>query len=266
MSEANEDVPAVGLPSVDGYARSWFAGFRNGTPGYALDGDAKAFAASLADLVLTVKHQGIADEKRALDVITEGAVALIAGAEFAAVVVPAGPKRLAARSVHGDLPPLVMGMENDLAEGPCIDAVMQTAQVVVPDLQTEVRWPAFSKQVQQLGVGSMLCTPLAAEDKILGSLTLVSTQPNAFDEESAGLAAVFATQAAIALVGAIEVRQLKTMVSSRDLIGQAKGILMERYKVDADQAFAVLVRVSQNQNIKLREICQQLVATGQLPA
>jgi GAF domain-containing protein len=266
MSEANEDVPGVGLHSVDGYARSWFAGFRHTTPGYPLEADAKAFAASLADLVLSVKHQGVADEQRALDLITENAVALIAGAEHAAVVVPAGPKRLDARSAHGALPPLVMGLENDLAEGPCIDAVTQTAQVVVPDLKSEVRWPAFSKEVLRLGVGSMLCTPLAAEDRIVGSLTLVSSKPNAFDEDSAGLAMVFAAHAAIALVGAIEVRHLKTMVSSRDLIGQAKGMLMERYKLDADKAFSLLVRISQNQNVKLRDICQQLVDTGQLPA
>jgi GAF domain-containing protein len=203
------------------------------------DVDAETFAAALAELTVAVKREGVTDEQHSLDAITEAAVALIDGAECSAIVVLARPGRLTARSVHGELPPFVMGLQNEVGEGPCLDAVSQTSQVAVRDIRSELRWPAFSAQVSRFGVGSMLCTPLTAEDRILGSLTLASTRPNAFDEDSVGLAAVFATHAAIALVGANHVRGLTAMASSRDLIGQAKGILMERYKLSPDKAFAV---------------------------
>ena len=98
-----------------------------------------------------------------------------------------------------------------------------------------------------------------------GSLSLVSSRPHAFDEEAVGLAAVFAAHATLALVGAEEVRNLTAMVSSRDVIGQAKGILMERLKLTNQEAFATLVRASQNNNIKLRVLCEQLNETGALP-
>ena len=227
--------------------------------------DAQAFAASLVELALAIKREGLTDQQHALAVITEGAVAIIEGAEHSAVVVKAGPARMEGLSVYGCLPPLVMGLQNDIGEGPCLEALSQTSQVVVGEVSTETRWPLFSQRVQPMGIGSMICTPLTVEDKVVGSLTLASSRPHAFDEEAAGLAEVFAAHATLALVGAEEVRNLTAMAASRDVIGQAKGILMERLKLTNQEAFATLVRASQNHNIKLRVLCEQLNETGVLP-
>jgi transcriptional regulator with GAF, ATPase, and Fis domain len=225
----------------------------------------QTFAKSLVELALAVKREGLTDQEHALAVITEGAVAIIDGAEHSAVVVKAGSARLEALSVYGCLPPLVMGLQNEVGEGPCLEALSQTSQVVVCDVRAETRWPLFSARVKGLGVGSMICTPLAVEDKVIGSLSLASSRPHAFDDEAAGLAAVFAAHATLALVGAEEVRNLTAMVCSRDVIGQAKGILMERLKLTNQEAFATLVRASQKHNIKLRVLSEQLIQTGVLP-
>jgi len=258
--------PPAGLTGIDGYPHQWFGNFPATSIEAARSSRPVTFAASLAELVLTVQREGAKDENHALTVITEGAVTIIAGAEQSAVVVPAGPRRLDARSVHGELPPMVMALQNDLGLGPCLDAVASTAQFVVSDVYSETRWPFFTEQIIATGLRSMLCTPLAVQGKCYGSLSLVSTQPNAFDDESRSLAAVFAAHATLALFGVEQIRNLRAMADSRDLIGQAKGILMERHKLTADVAFHTLVRASQNNNVKLRDLCHQLTRTGELAA
>ncbi|WP_111766160.1 ANTAR domain-containing protein [Nakamurella deserti] len=111
----------------------------------------------------------------------------------------------------------------------------------------------------------MLCTPLALPGEVLGSLTLASTRRNAFDPEAVELASVFAAHATLAVSNRRIARNLTAMAGSRDVIGQAKGILMERHRMTAAQAFTTLARVSQNHNIKLRVLCEHLAATGELP-
>lgn len=137
--------------------------------------------------------------------------------------------------------------------------------MVVSDLATDTRWPWFTAAALQRGAASMLCTPLTAAGTTLGSLTLISVQRNAFDDETAGLAAVLAAHATIALIGVNDVRNLAAKADHRDLIGQAKGVLMERHELTAGQAFQLLVRASQNTNVKLRDVCQRLTTTGRLP-
>jgi hypothetical protein len=223
--------------------------------------DAGAFAAALAELALTVST-GEADP---LTVITEGAVGLIPGAEFSALVVPAGPGRLEARATSGPLPPEIIALQNEFGEGPCLDAASQLGPVWVSDVAAESRWPLFTASATRLGVGSMMCTPLVAQDRTYGSLSLAAGRPDAFGEESQLLAAVFAANATIALVGQEWRRSMTAALSSRDVIGQAKGILMERYRLTPDAAFALLVKASQHTHTKLRTVSEELCRTGALP-
>jgi hypothetical protein len=111
----------------------------------------------------------------------------------------------------------------------------------------------------------MMCTSLIAQDRIYGSLSLASGQPHAFDEESQALATIFAANATIALAGHEWRRNMTVALSSRDVIGQAKGILMERYRLTPDAAFALLVTASQHAHTKLRTISEELCRTGELP-
>ncbi len=259
------------LHTMDGYPHEWAGAFpipaTEVAPRAAVT--AGPFAAALAELALTVRRHRTPDgpdDVDALTVITEGAVSLIDGTEHAAVVVPTGRGTLTALAAHGTLPPLIMGLQNELGVGPCLDAAAQTEQLVAGDLATDPRWPAFSARVQQWNVASILCTPLALPGEVLGSLTLASSRPNAFDAEAVELAAVFAAHATLAVSNRRIVRNLTAMAGSRDIIGQAKGILMERHRMTAPQAFATLTRLSQNHNIKLRALCEYLIATGDLPA
>ena len=263
------------MSKMDGFPHQWAGAF---PAPITLDGadptdSAETFGAALAELALTIKRQsaGNQDDSKALSVTTEGAVSAITGAQHAAIVVLTEQGQLEAPAVHGDLPPLILELQNEIGEGPTLDALTQTEQVVLRDVHTDTRWPAFTARVRQWGVRSILCTPLAVQDEVFGSLSLLSTEPDAFDGASAVLAAVFAAHATLALSGVHQVRNLNAKADSRDIIGQAKGILMERYKLSDPQAFQThyltrMVRLSQNHNIKLRTLCEHLATTGELPA
>jgi hypothetical protein len=116
-----------------------------------------------------------------------------------------------------------------------------------------------------LGIHSMLAFQLYVVEDNLGALNLYSADTDAFNDESEHVGLLFAAHAAVATAGARKVRDLVRAVSTRDLIGQAKGILMERHKLTDDQAFGLLVRASQHTNVKLVEIARRLTETGELP-
>lgn len=122
----------------------------------------------------------------------------------------------------------------------------------------------FCARATQLGVRSMLAIQLYVEGDNLGALNLHSRHVDAFSDESEQVALMFAAHAAVAMADARQHDQMVTAVDSRDLIGQAKGILIERYKISSIEAFRLLVVASQNTNIKLYDIAEYLVRTGAL--
>ena len=155
-------------------------------------------------------------------------------------------------------------LQTETGQGPCLDAAYEHETVRVPDIAQEQRWPRFAARAAEAGVGSMLSFQLYVEADDLGALNLYSHHPDAFDDESEQVGLLFASHAAVAFADARKLDQLSRAIDSRDLIGQAKGILMERYSIDATQAFRVLTRVSQNTHRKLREVAEDLVRTGRL--
>ena len=175
-----------------------------------------------------------------------------------------GPGDCATTWTPGErLPRQLLDLQNLHGEGPCLDAMVTGAQIRVVDLATETRWPRFTADAARLGVVGMLCTPMALGPRSNGTLTLIGTTAP-FDDDAAGLARIFAVHAAIGLSGAVHSESLTAAVSSREVIGQAKGILMERFKMTPDVAFAALVKVSADSNVKLRTVCEELCATGVL--
>ncbi|MGI3784107.1 MAG: ANTAR domain-containing protein, partial [Janthinobacterium lividum] len=136
--------------------------------------------------------------------------------------------------------------------------------VRVPDMRHEQRWPQFAQRAYEAGAGSMLSFQLYVQGDTLGALNLYNPEPNGFDEESEQVGLLFASHAAVAFADAQKMDHLDRAVASRDLIGQAKGMLMERYQIDGEGAFRVLARVSQSSNRPLREVATELVHTGQL--
>ncbi len=203
-----------------------------------------------------------ADPVELTRLIVEGAVKLVPGADCAAVRRMAGRGRLQMEfATDQDLAGRLMDLQNALGEGPCLDALATGLQIKVADISTESRWPLFSPAAAQLGVVGMLSTPMELRDHTSGCLALMGTTV-AFDDEAASMARLFAVHAGIALSGSIRQESLTTALSNREIIGQAKGILMERFKMTGSGAFAALVKVSADNNIKLRTVCEELCRTG----
>jgi GAF domain-containing protein len=202
---------------------------------------------------------------RMLDEVVAAAVRLVPGADEGSISVVVGRERTESQHPSGELPRLVDAVQVEVGEGPCLDSVFEQQTVCVPDMAQEQRWPQFARRAAELGARSMLSFQLYVEGDNLGALNLYSYKPNAFDDESQQVGLLFASHAAIAFADARKVEQLKIGLGTRDLIGQAKGILMERFTLSADQAFSVLVRASQHSNRKLRDVAEELVNTRRVP-
>lgn len=222
------------------------------------------FAEAVADVVIKMHRSG--DPGSVLDEVVAGAVGVVTGCEHAALVIYDKSDQLVAQAVSSDATAPMIALQNELAQGPCRDTAARNLITRAPDVPTDLRWPAFAARAAGLGIGSMLCVPLSVGDHTYGSLSMASGTRGAFTDESEALAAVFATHAAISMADARQLASLKEAVQTRDLIGQAKGILMERFKMTETVAFAALVRESQHSNVKLRIVCQDLCDTGELPS
>lgn len=150
-------------------------------------------------------------------------------------------------------------------EGPCVNAIWDRDMYVVDDAATDPRWPLWGPRAAALGFRSMIAVRLFTPNRTLGSLNLFGERPGQFTDDDADIADIFGRHASVALAAAHEEEGLRHAISARHLIGQAQGMLMERYGLDADRAFALLRRHSQDNNIKLRDVAQQVIATGTTP-
>lgn len=205
------------------------------------------------------------DVEATLQAITAAAVATVPHAEECSVSYVIGRATVEPRASTGELPRELDGLQQRLGEGPCLDVVWEHLVVRVDDIGADPRWPRFGALAAAEGIRSMMCFQLFVAGDQLGAMNLYSRRAAAFDDEAQGVGELFAGHAAIALAGAEHEEHLRLGMSHRDLIGQAKGILMERYRLTADQAFGVLARVSQEKNRKLVDIAGELTDTGSMP-
>lgn len=201
------------------------------------------------------------------------AVTTIEGCDFAGIFLADGDAITS--SVHTD--PAVAeadALQRHAGEGPCLDAITQNTAVYADDLAADPRWPRFCPQVAARGMRSVLALPLPANGTppALGALNLYSRYPRAFGVIDRGRGIFLAALAARALATARmhedderRAANLLAALGTREMIGQAQGILMERERITAGQAFDILRRASQHLNRKLREIAQDLVETGETP-
>ena len=169
-------------------------------------------------------------------------------------------------------------MQYTTGQGPCLDAIARGESVYAGDLLTDQRWPDFGPRAARAGMRSLLSFSLSGET-ILGALNLYAPLPRAFGATDRAKGLIFATHAGVALGAAreledatqalaVEIERLENLhgaLASRQVIGRAEGILMQRELITADQAFDLLRRASQHLNTKLREVAQFVVDTGDLP-
>jgi GAF domain-containing protein len=153
-------------------------------------------------------------------------------------------------------------LQYDLDDGPCVQAIKAEPVVVVGHLHHEQRWPRYTPVAAARGVRSQVAVRLFTHDRHVAGLNLYSTERDDVDASSAETARLFATHAAIILGHAQQEDQLNHALQTRKVIGQALGILMERYHIDADRAFQFLIRASSTSNTKLRDVAHEVVASS----
>jgi GAF domain-containing protein len=163
----------------------------------------------------------------------------------------------------------------DRGHGPCLHAARTGERIEITDTRTETRWRDYVQQAVEHGNLSSLSIPLAIDEDehVTGALNIYARQADAFDEDSRATATRFGPYAAVAAGNLYVYRSarrtaddLQAALESRAAIDQAKGVLMERYKVSPDQAFQLLTRASMSANRKVQDIAEHLVHTGELPA
>jgi GAF domain-containing protein len=159
--------------------------------------------------------------------------------------------------------PIVWEMDKlqyQLEEGPCVDTLRGKAEMTLgEDLRHREEWPRYAPSAAEGGVRAQMGLRLHTDRETLGGLNLYSTSSETLPDGVEDVAEPFAVHAAIALARARQLNQLNTAIGSRQLIGQAVGMVMERYQVPEDRAFQFLVRASSSSNIKLRDVAQQMV-------
>jgi GAF domain-containing protein len=249
----------------DGSAGAAMAGRGRPSEDYTGQGvEVQFLAEKLGELARQLQDEK--DVEHTLGAIVHAATDTVPGAEYASISSVLNRRELHTRAATAELPRRVDQAQYDTGQGPCLDSLYEHRSVRLSDLRTERRWPEFAARARDLGVGSMLSVQLYVTGENLGALNLHSSRPQAFDDESEQVALLFATHASVAMADAETEEHLNTAVVSRDLIGQAKGILIERYKITGHEAFRLLVVASQTTNIKLIEIARHLVETGELAA
>ena len=166
----------------------------------------------------------------------------------------------------------------EFQEGPCLDAIALEPMLYADNLMTDVRWPKIGPFAVSKGMMSLLSCRLVS-GSTLGSLNLYAYLPQAYSAVDRTKAVIFTTHASVALGAAVRLadatallnsqirhsQNLEIALASREVIGQAEGILIERERITPEQAFNVLRHTSQNLNLRLRDLAQHVVDTGEVP-
>lgn len=222
----------------------------------------ESFAEDLAEMAVALHDEPTLEET--IERVLEYSLKAVDCA-YAGVIFVHGQSRLETVAATSPIVAELDKVQLEHGQGPDIDVLSDPRQtVLVNDTETDERWPQWAAAMASAGVRSMLGTRLHLASSTIGSLNLFDTRPNHFTEEDRDVAHIFARHAAVALSSARDSDNLWKAIDARRLIGQAQGILMERFSVDADQAFAVLRRYSQDHNIKLHHVAQRLIDTREL--
>lgn len=218
-------------------------------------------AEELAQLAITLHDEPTVDET--VDRVLEYAVRAL-GCDYAGVIFVHARSRVETAAATDPLIEKLDLIQLECGEGPDLDVLDGLVGIHVSDTDTETRWPNWAKRVSSFGIRSLISVRLYTSATTVGTLNLYNREPNLFTVEDEQVAHLLARHAAVALAAARTTENLWQAVDARKLIGQAQGILMERYSLNADQAFAVLMRYSQQKNVKLRDVANNLVVDREL--
>jgi GAF domain-containing protein len=200
--------------------------------------------------------------------VTETAVKILPGVAHAGVALVVNRRRRTLESVAatGAVPRTLDRLQDEHQQGPCLESLWNQYTVRVDDYEKETRWPDFvAALAEQTPVRSSLSIQLYTNENELGTVNLYSEAPATFTPEVEELAVALAAQAAVGLAVARSSDEFRSALASRDIIGQAKGIIMESHGVTSEEAFVLLTKLSQESNTPIYEIARKLVFTERRP-
>lgn len=207
-----------------------------------------------------------AGSEEVLTIAVGWSMALVPGCEMAGVTLRRRRGRLESVAPSSEAVAACDRLQYELLEGPCLDAIADEPVIASADVSADDRWPAWGpRAAREHGIAGMLSVRLFTSDRVHGALNLYSREREAFDSYACDIAVLLATHVSVALRSALSDENLRVAVDSRHLIGQAQGILMERFSLDAARSFSVLSRISQDHNIRLVEVAEHVVERRRLP-
>lgn len=215
----------------------------------------------IAELVQQLHSRSDVDSETVLAELVEHAAHEIPGAQYAGITVTRNAKHIDTPAATHKWPIMLDEVQQRHREGPCLTAAWREKTIYVADLESDDRFPLYRRDaLERTPIRSIMAFQLFIADETMGALNVYAEEPNSFGRNSRDIGLVFAAHSSVAWNSARRDEQFKRALASRDTIGQAKGMIMERYGVDAVQAFDVLRKLSQDSNVPLVRVAGDLVA------
>jgi hypothetical protein len=217
--------------------------------------------AQLAELIASLDRQGT-ETGAGLHELIDSGTRHVSGAEYAGITLAERGKAVTSVVATHRYPVILDEIQNQYGEGPCVAAAWQHHVMHVEDLSVDERWPRYQQYaLAHTPIRSILSFELFVDRDTTAALNFFAHRPHAFGDESIELGHIFATHVALAWSMMRRQDQFRSALASRDIIGQAKGVIMERFNLDAVEAFDLLARLSQQSNTKLFDIARALIDT-----
>jgi hypothetical protein len=212
-------------------------------------------------LVSELQQRAADDVPTLLRGVIEGAVELLPGAQYAGVMISQQRRRNETAAATHRYPVLMDDIQNRCQQGPGLSVDASQESIRVDDLVSDSRWPLYRDQtLKQTPIRSILSVGMFKEGGTSATVSFYAERANAFDDESVNVGLIFATHTGLVWNMMRRDQQFRSALASRDVIGQAKGRMMERFNIDDAQAFAMLKLMSQNSNTPVAQVAQRVVA------
>ncbi|CQD08623.1 ANTAR domain-containing protein [Mycobacterium lentiflavum] len=221
--------------------------------------DNNTIVSQLAELVAGIARQST-DTDAGLQELVDSGAEHVTGCQYAGITLAdAGQGVTNVIATHQYAADLDAAQER-YREGPFLAATWEHHVMHVADLSADRRWPRFQQfALEHTPIRSVLSYELFVDGGTIAALNLYAEQPHTFTQESIELGGIFATHVALAWSMMRRTDQFRSALASRDIIGQAKGVVMERFNIDAVEAFELLTRLSQESNRKLIDLAEALI-------
>lgn len=223
-------------------------------------------ALRFAEMLRDLERNQPSDTESALRELTKNAAALLPGAICAGITVATRDGTVRSVAASDAMADELDEIQRRTGEGPCLTSAWEQHTIRIRDLAAETRWPTFCREAAlKTNVRSAQSFQLFKDRDSMGALNFYSDRIDAFDDESLEVGLILATHTAVAWNLLLRDDQFRSALTSRDVIGQSKGMLMERYSIDAAAAFGLLRRLSQETNTPLISVAEQVIQTSHKP-